>query len=166
MDQLQRAIQLGEFRNLRNDAPPLLPECRRLLATALDDLMTQTGLDISQIVLGGFSQGSMLATDVTLHLEQAPAALVVWSGTLLNAHAWEKLVSRRTGLPVLQSHGRQDLILPYAAARWLEELFVKAGLQVQFLTFDGGHTIPWEALEATAELLRNIILSKTDPEAL
>ena len=44
----------------------------------------------------------------------------------------------RAGLPVFQSHGRQDPVLPYVAAEWLKEVFVEAGMEPEFVPFDGG----------------------------
>jgi len=49
----------------------------------------ETGLPLSRFVLGGFSQGAMLATDVTLRLEDSPGALIIYSGTMnqgINEH--------------------------------------------------------------------------------
>ena len=37
-------------------------------------------------------------------------------------------------------------MLPYRAAEWLRDLLVEAGLQHEFVPFDGGHTIGDDAL--------------------
>ena len=37
-------------------------------------------------------------------------------------------------------------MLPYAASEWLRDLFVEAGMQHEFVPFDGGHTIGQDAL--------------------
>jgi phospholipase/carboxylesterase len=97
---------------------------------------------MSQFVLGGFSQGGMLATDVTLSLDEAPHSLQILSASLVSAPDWRAKAPRRRGLKVLQSHGRTDPILGYAGAEALRELLTQAGLSVQFEPFDGGHTIP------------------------
>lgn len=157
MLKLQRAVQFGDFRNLRNDQPPLLSSARGKLLKVIAELQSETGLPLSQFVLGGFSQGSMLATDVTLRLPEFPAALIVWSGTLLNETEWREHAASRAGLKVLQSHGRQDMILPFQAAEWLRDLLSAAGLEVDFLPFPGGHTIPYPALQRTAKLLREAL---------
>jgi phospholipase/carboxylesterase len=54
---------------------------------------------------------------------------------------------------VLQSHGRQDPILPFSDAGLLRDLLLEAGLSVDFLPFDGPHTISEEALEHLGALL-------------
>jgi phospholipase/carboxylesterase len=153
MLQLQAAIEFGEFRNLRNECPELLPEARRLLMQLIDEVRAETKLPLSRFVLGGFSQGAMLSTDVTLRLPESTGGLVIWSGTLLCEDQWRPLAPQRGGLPVIQSHGHEDPILPFEAAGWLRDLLIGAGLTVRFLPFHGYHQIPQGAVDAAAELM-------------
>lgn len=158
MVKLQLAIEQGDFRDLRRENPPLLPAAREQLGGCLEEAQREYGLPVSSLVLGGFSQGAMLAADLALRMPRNPAALLIYSGTLLNEDDWKQLALQRAGLRALQSHGRDDPILPFRAAEWLHELLAGAGLQTQFLSFRGGHTIPREALERTAELLASLEL--------
>jgi phospholipase/carboxylesterase len=157
VEKLVRATQLGEFRNLRDDNPDGLPEAREQLQQVISHIQATTGLPMSKIVLAGFSQGSMLSTDVALRSEEPPAALVVWSGTLLCESIWRELAAKRGSLRVLQSHGHTDQILPFEASGWLRELFESSGFDVEFIEFPGVHTIPMEALQRTAELLVDLL---------
>jgi len=141
---------LREFRKREVEG---LPEARALLAGLVEEIQKDTGLPLGKIVLGGFSQGAMLATDLTLRLPESPAGLVIFSGTLLVEDQWRALAPRRKGLQVLQSHGRQDPLLAFAAAEWLRDLLGGAGLDVQFLPFDGGHTLTLEVVDALAGFL-------------
>jgi phospholipase/carboxylesterase len=153
MLKLQAAIEQGEFRDLRRDTPELLPEMRGRLMRLVEEIQHETGLPPARIVLGGFSQGSMLATDVALRLPAAPGGLIVWSGTLLCEDEWRALAAHRAGMPIVQSHGYEDPILPFAAAEWLRDMLTSAGATVQFLPFHGYHQIPRVALEKGAELI-------------
>ncbi|MCB2067917.1 MAG: dienelactone hydrolase family protein, partial [Erythrobacter sp.] len=119
-------------------------------------LHDEYSLPVSRIVVGGFSQGSMLATDVTLRLSGPPAGLVIYSGTLLNEAEWSSLAPERSGLSVLQSHGTEDPILPFVAAEWLRDLLTASGLDVEFQSFRGGHTITNAAIESTAAMLQAV----------
>lgn len=139
-----------EFRKLE---PEGMPAARKAMLALVQEVATNTKLPMKKIVLGGFSQGAMIATDVALRLEEAPGALVALSGTLLIEDAWRLKAKARAGLPVFQSHGRQDPILPYAAAEWLKELFVEAGMQHEFVPFAGGHTIGQDALLKLGDFL-------------
>ena len=157
MEKLQEAIATGHLRDLRNDAPPDLPARRAQLTGLLQALGDQTNLPPGRLVLGGFSQGSMLAIDVALHGSEKPAGLIVWSGTLLNEDVWRPLAPILSGLPILQSHGQQDPILPFEAATWLREFFTESGARNEFLTFQGGHAIPQNVLDATGRLLTDLL---------
>lgn len=157
VEKLNAAIENGEFRDQRKYNPPELTDARKLLTALVDEVRGRTGLPASRIVLGGFSQGSMLATDVALRLDDAPGALCVWSGTLLCEEEWRELASKRGPLKVLQSHGTVDPILPFEAATWLRDLFNESGFDVDFIEFPNVHTIPREGVEQFAEILVSLL---------
>lgn len=141
------------LRAFRQQVPEGLPEARALLSGLVEELGRDTGLPLGKVVLGGFSQGAMLATDLALRLPEPPAGLVICSGTLLLEDQWRALAPQRKGLQVLQSHGRQDPLLAFSAAERLRELLAGAGLGVGFLPFDGGHTLTVEVVDALAGFL-------------
>ena len=149
---LNAAIETGQIRDLRNDRPAELPAAREKLIALVDEI----GLPMSQIALGGFSQGSMLTTDVALRLPEPPALLTIFSGTLLSEDDWRDLAGKRGAMQVLQSHGRQDMILPYQAAEWLRDLLTESAAEVEFIPFDGPHTIPPQGLERLAARLAEL----------
>lgn len=157
MHRLQMAAALGKFRDLSKDCPPELLTARAMLLDLIHHWSKRTGVPLSHFVLGGFSQGSMLATDVTLQLDQNPAGLVVLSGTLLNEDVWRDRAPHHKTLRVLQSHGTQDPILPFTAATWLRDVLNHAGADVEFLEFRGGHEIPYPVVERMTEFLRDAI---------
>ncbi|MEZ6145583.1 MAG: dienelactone hydrolase family protein [Planctomycetaceae bacterium] len=160
MMEMQLAIMKGTFREMRQAVPEQMPQAREKLQKVIDQLREETGVPVSRLVLGGFSQGSMLATDLTLRLPEGPAALLIYSGTLLAEPEWRKLSPSRAALPVLQSHGTVDPILPFEAANWLKDLLTDSGLDVEFIPFQGVHTIPFEALESSARLIDQVIDSQ------
>jgi phospholipase/carboxylesterase len=104
-------------------------------------------------VLGGFSQGAMLACDVALRSARAPAGLVLFSGAPVDVPSWRQLAPARKGLPVLMSHGRSDPILPFAGGEYLRDLLREAGLSVDFIEWNGGHGIPDGVLERLGPFL-------------
>lgn len=155
MVQLQRlqAADPAELTAFRRLEPEGMAQARRALLKLVSEVLEGTKLSPRQLVLGGFSQGAMLATDVALRLEEAPAGLCVLSGTLLIEDAWKPKIAARTAMPVFQSHGRSDPVLPFDAARALEALFVEAGTPHEFVAFDGGHGIDESTLAALATFL-------------
>ena len=144
---------------LRDDVPEGMASARRKLQGCVEALLAGTGLSPERVVLGGFSQGAMLATDLALSWEQRPAALVALSSVLLAAGRWRALAPRRAGLPVVQSHGRQDPILPYSEGEALREFLTAAGLAVEFIPFDGPHTVHPDALDRVAQRLGSLLPS-------
>jgi len=153
---LNTALETGGLRDLRNDHPAELPAARQKLMALVGEVRAETGLPMSSVVLGGFSQGSMLATDVSMRLPEPPAMLAVFSGSLLAEDDWRKLAAERGPLKVLQSHGREDMVLPYQTGEWLRDLFTDSDFEVEFLPFHGPHTIPPEALQRFSERLTEL----------
>lgn len=149
-------LQSGRAEEACAEVPEGLASARRKMLAVINALQISTQLPMSKIVLGGFSQGAMLATDTTLRLEEAPAALAIFSGTLIASEEWRRLAAKRKGLRVYQAHGRQDPLLPYVAAEWLRDLLTECGLSVDFLGFEGQHTIVPEQLRAFARLLVDV----------
>ena len=154
---LQKAMESGEARKMADETPAGLASARQKLRGLIEAVHAETGLPLSKIVIGGFSQGAMLSTDVALRLEEAPAALLVLSGALIDQTEWRRRAPARRGLPVVQSHGTNDPILPFAGAVALQGVLVDAGLDVTFAQFRGGHGIDESALKAVTGLLTKLV---------
>ncbi len=142
-------------KQFRQACPEGLPSARDHLVALLAEAGRHFGLSADQFVLGGFSQGSMLATDVALRLKKRPAGLCVLSGALINEEEWQRLAGERGPLDVLQTHGNYDLILPIEWATPLRDLLTTAGACVDFYSFDGDHEIPFEALHRLTHFVRD-----------
>ena len=155
MWRLQMAVATCTVRELRSKCPPQLPGSREKLTGLIQQWSERSGVPISRFVLGGFSQGAMLTTDVTLHLDENPAGLVLLSGTVQNEAVWKERASKHKMLRVFQSHGTDDPILPFMAAGWLRDLLNQGGADVEFVQFSGGHEIPFEVLTRLGAFLRD-----------
>jgi len=141
------------LRQFRKVEPPGMSAARLKLLALVREVLDGTKLPPSKLVLGGFSQGAMLATDVALRTEEPCAGLAILSGTLLLEDAWRAKAAARAGFHVFQAHGTADPVLPFSAAEGLRELLRAAGQQVEFFSFPGGHTISGEELELLAKFL-------------
>ena len=107
-------------------------------------------------ILGGFSQGAMVAAEIAFRSEVPLRALVLLSGTIVDEASWLSTMSRRRGLPVFIAHGRDDVVLPFEASVRLQETMQKAGLAVTWVPFDGGHEIPVPVVEKLNEFLSRL----------
>lgn len=155
IEKRQREIAAGRARDLSRDVPKGLDEARAKVIALLDEVERKLGA--KQIVLGGFSQGAMLACDTALRHGKPLAGLVMLSGTLLAADEWTKLMPRRKGLNVFQSHGSADPLLPFSMAEQLRDLLIQAGLSVEWVGFRGGHEIPGIVLDKLGGFLRSAL---------
>jgi phospholipase/carboxylesterase len=151
---LEADLRSGAVRDRRGEVPEGLREVRAHVLRFLDELQTKLAIPDDQLVLGGFSQGAMLSLDVALHRANPPAALILMSGTLLAESEWGPRMATLAGVPVMQSHGKQDQLLPFAIAEILRDLLTAGGAVVDWQPFSGGHEIPPPVLEAVAKLLR------------
>jgi phospholipase/carboxylesterase len=127
-----------------------------LVRTLLDEVDARLGSPADRLVLGGFSQGAMVAADIAFRSDRPIAALVLLSPTLVDEAAWTAGMPRRRGLPVLIAHGRRDTILGLAASERLAQAMRHAGLRVTWLPFDDGHEIPAEAVDGVNQFLATI----------
>jgi len=96
-----------------------------------------------QLSLGGFSQGSMMAVDVVLSDPSYFKSLAILSGTYAAPIRWQEFSeSNSTRIPVYQSHGELDPILPIGSAVELSKFLEKENYDTRFDRFSGGHEIP------------------------
>lgn len=147
------AFERGEHDVLKDFSPPGLPAARDALDVACSAALEEAGLTRSDLVLGGFSQGAMISTELALHRAEKLGGLILWSGTLIRQAHWKQQATQTPKLTIVQSHGTHDPILPFITGQWLSELLKDAGHDVQFIRFPGPHTIPMQAFEAAAKLI-------------
>ena len=153
MAQLAEAQQTRSYEVLTTVEPDGLQEASEQLANAVKEIQEASGVDDSSTVMGGFSQGAMVSTDVVLRRKLTPAQLVIFSGTLLCRDDWTRMAQEHSGCAVLQSHGKQDVVLPYAPSEWLRDMLSDNGFTVDFQPFNGPHTIPMRVLQNFAATL-------------
>ena len=144
-------------RDLSSEIPKGLAPARDTMLAFLKEVERQFGADPRKTVLGGFSQGAMLTCDAMLHTDRPYAGLVQLSGNLLAQPVWNSLMPKRKGLPVFQSHGMQDEILPYVGAERLRDTLSHSGLVVEWHRFRGGHEIPEPVLQRLGVFLTKVL---------
>lgn len=157
MDRLARDRAAGRMSEISQRVPEGLAEAREHIVAVLDDLKRRLQVNPQKIVLGGFSQGAMLACDVALRTDRPFAGLVLMSGMLIAQKEWSPLMPKRRGLRVLQSHGSVDPLLPVFLAEQLRDLLSQAGLAVEWVGFQGGHGIPEVVLSRLGVFLRAVL---------
>ncbi len=148
--EIERSMAGGEAIDWSTVVPPGLKRARELAFGLIEKL----GVPANRLILGGFSQGGMLATDVVLHMNERPAGLAILSGTLINAPEWGELAKKHPGFSFFQSHGVRDPVLNFSMAERLEKLLLQAGWSGKLQRFEGAHEIPPEVLIQLGTYLR------------
>ncbi len=158
MAQLMQMSASNSFDKMRDAVPDGIDEAREKLCACIEQCRTQKKLPNLQIVLGGFSQGAMLTVDTALRGNVGPiVGLLVFSGALICESRWRNAaLAKPLSIPLVQSHGIVDQILPISTGRWLHKLLHDIGCTGDLAEFQGSHTIPSEALASTAKLLASI----------
>lgn len=156
LERLERELSSGQERDRRSEIPDGLVDARTKLAAWLTALEARYSFDTTKLVLGGFSQGAMLSLDAALHRATPPAAIIQLSGTLIAESQWRPLYAKLATVPILQSHGRVDPLLPFSIAELLRDDLTAAGAKVTFMPFNGAHEIPPPILDAAGTLLATL----------
>lgn len=110
-------------------------------------------------VLGGFSQGGMVAMETVLASDVRPRALVLMSTTLAALTRWQTLMPLSDKFPVFISHGRNDPLLPFSGAERVAKFWQEHGHEVEFVPFDGGHEIPYPVLVALNAFMERALVN-------
>jgi phospholipase/carboxylesterase len=99
----------------------------------LDSPLEQHGLSHDRAVLGGFSQGSVMAYALSLgEGRPRPAGIVALSGFIPTVEGFELDPSAAAGLPVAIGHGIHDPIIPVEFGRDARRRLEAAGAEVTY----------------------------------
>jgi len=156
LEERMRRQALGEKRDV-SEVPEGLDTARARVDALLDDVERTLKPAPGKLVLGGFSQGAMLALDTALRSTRPLAGLVLLSGTHIAANEWASRFDARRGLPVFMSHGQSDELLPFAIAERLKNTLAERGLPVEWAPFRAGHGIPPGVVDALGAFLRRVL---------
>ncbi|GAA6199130.1 alpha/beta fold hydrolase [Aquicoccus sp. SU-CL01552] len=121
----------------------------------LDALMVDEDVLPEQVVLFGFSQGTMMSLHVAPRREDAVAGIVAFSGRLLSPETLkDEVVSR---MPVLLVHGDQDDMVPPQSLPETAEALQEAGFKDVFahVMKGTGHGIAPDGLSVALAFMRD-----------
>jgi phospholipase/carboxylesterase len=115
--------------------PPTFWESYRAASEWLD------ALPYEQIVLGGFSQGCVMALALGLGKDRPrPAAIVGFSGFIPEVEGWE-LDTERPFPPIALGHGTFDPIIPIEFGRTACDRLLAAGAKILYREYPQRHTL-------------------------
>ncbi len=133
------------------------------LADSVDEMLEyceKQKLDWTKLIIGGFSQGGMVAAELALRAPKPPAALLLMSSSLVARERWSKLMDdaiARWGqgvcVPLFQSHGTMDPVLSVDGGEAMYEFLSSGPFEGELYSFYGGHEIPRDTLDEVVEFI-------------
>ncbi|NQY82588.1 MAG: dienelactone hydrolase family protein [Alphaproteobacteria bacterium] len=139
-----------------------LPTIQRGVEAATPDLLkflasvtAAHDLAYHDLILMGFSQGTMMALHAVLHLEECPRAVVGFSGLLAHTHP-----TRRTEnpCPIHLIHGDQDPVVPESGSLEAQRQLECLGFVVSYHCCVGlGHSIDQNGFNSAVNFLRRAL---------
>ena len=123
------------------DPSTFLPTFERL-ASWLDAVLSDLGVPLERTVLGGFSQGAVMAYALALSAGRPrPAGIVAMSGFIPRVEGFDLALTDRAGLPVFISHGTNDTVIGVQWGRDARDRLASARLTVTYREDPVEHTI-------------------------
>ncbi len=124
------------------------------LGDRIDGLLAERGIDPSRVVLGGFSQGTVMSYALALgEGRPVPAGVVAMSGFIPEVEGWSPDLGSRSSLPVFIHHGAADPVIGVDFARSARRTLEGAGFEPDYRESDAGHWLPPEVLGAARDFV-------------
>ncbi|WMT86695.1 prolyl oligopeptidase family serine peptidase [Pelagibacterium sp. 26DY04] len=124
-----------------------------VVTSFLNDLWAQTGLTPGQTILGGFSQGAMMALYAGLRLPESLLGIVSCSGLVVAPEKLGNEIASRP--PVLLIHGDIDDVVPVMGSEVALPILLDLGIEAKLHISQGtGHSIAQDGLDAATAFLR------------
>ena len=125
---------------------------RGILDRFIDAELEKAGLNASDLVLIGFSQGTMMALHTGLRRSDRLAGIIGYSGVLIGAERLSQEIASRP--PVLLVHGDADEVVPFAMMTAAEQALTELKVPTKAFRRPGlGHGIDQEGLRLAAAFL-------------
>jgi phospholipase/carboxylesterase len=129
-------------RQIGHPDEPTFTETFGKVSAWLDGLPAITGVGLDRTVLGGFSQGAVMAYALALGQDRPPLrALIALSGFIPEVSGFALDLEGHLDLPVAIGHGTLDPVISVAFGRSAADRLQAVGLDVLYRETRMGHTI-------------------------
>ena len=128
------------IRRVGSPDPETFQATYRLAGDWLDGLLADHGIPIERTILGGFSQGSVMAHSLGEGTDRPrPAGVIALSGFIPQVEGFQ--LGDVTGLPVAIGHGTYDPVISVDFGRDARDRLTSAGADVIYRESPMAHTI-------------------------
>jgi phospholipase/carboxylesterase len=128
------------------------------LAGWLDGFLAEHGVPHDRLVLGGFSQGTVMSWALTLGAGRSqPAGIVAMSGFVPTVEGFPLDLSDRSSLRAAISHGELDPMIGVTWGRDARDRLAAAGADIEYVEHAGGHHVDPRFAESLPDWLRSTL---------
>ena len=126
------------------------------MAQLLQSASRQLGISPERTVVGGFSQGGIMALSLLLTRPELMDAALVWHSRMLEQvlAAHSAPAAALQGKKLWLSHGTHDDVIPLAQAQAIAKHVQALPVALSYREFAGRHELPPDELVATLEWLQ------------
>jgi phospholipase/carboxylesterase len=143
----EKALELAMSRGEHRDFTCMSSEHFEPILAQLEQFCLGLKKNYKSLIIGGFSQGTMLSSHLLMRLQNQLTAVILFSGVLVDKVKMDRYQSSFK-LPIFQSHGENDPILAFDGAKELAHFFKNFNPDHRFCQFKGQHEIPMFALKS------------------
>ena len=132
-------------------------QSRALVAQTIASAAEQLGIPPERVVVGGFSQGGIMALSLLLTQPALMQAAMVWHGRLLTQMLPQAAPpDALRGKQLWLSHGTHDNVIPLAHAQAIAHHMAPLPVTLAYHEFPGAHEIRPSELAATVTWLESL----------
>ncbi|KAF9583182.1 hypothetical protein BGW38_010078 [Lunasporangiospora selenospora] len=141
---------------------------RQQVMDIIHNEIEEHGIPSTRIIIGGFSQGCVLALLVGLTAEDRMAGIVALSGYIpLHEKIMTIVKDANRDTPIFWGHGDADPVVPYKYGELSVELLKKNNYNVKFYTYARmGHSASMQELRDLLEFLKGTVPENAPPARL
>lgn len=152
IEELQREMETGVRRDYSDQTPKGFEKAIQQMEGLIFELLEE----YDEIVIGGFSQGAMMASHLLGACGEKLKGAIFYSTAMLDTKRLDKSLAVLKPVPFIQSHGRQDSVLYINNGKKLYDHLKEKGWKGEWIEFNGGHEIPMPVLARTVQFLKGL----------
>ena len=127
----------------------------------IDEVKEKYNLKANEIIIGGFSQGCMIALQTALKKKDQIKCVIGYSGKILNIKHLNQNINSKPEIFLM--HGDNDAVVPASFLLEAKEFFNKNHYKIQTKIFKNcEHRIPTEGSSIGLEFLKKNLYIKKD----
>lgn len=146
------------FWNFEENGQPVSAEFDEVLKSAqvfINEAIQEYNLDTKNIVLFGFSQGTMLAQSLALIMGESISKVVALSGYVPDFVKEDRYTKKSVKhLKIFISHGIDDMVVPYQWGEESSEYLKSLRAKVTFKSYVSGHFVTPENGKDLVEFIK------------